>query len=113
MRRNGRSYRGFNPLVKLDIRLFLAVMRGEHAIMGFRNQDIRRELFSSTQDPKTLRRQSCRVSRLLKLLHVHQLIAKIPRSRRWRITSNGYAILSAVVTLHHEQYPKLLMNQAA
>ena len=111
--RNGRSYRGFNPLAKLDIRLFLAVMRGEHAIMGFRNQDIRRHLFPSTQDPKTLRRLSSRVSRLLKLLHVHQLIAKIPRSRRWRITPKGHAILSTVLTLHHEQYPKLLMNQAA
>jgi hypothetical protein len=111
--RNGRSYRGFNPLAKLDIRLFLAVMRGEHAIMGFRNQDIRRHLFPSTQDPKMLRRLSSRVSRLLKLLHVHQLIAKIPRSRRWRVTPKGHAILSMVLTLHHEQYPKLLMKQAA
>jgi len=113
VRFNGRSYRGFNPLAKLDIRLFLAVLRGEYAIMGFRNQDIRRQLFSSTQEPKTLRRHSSRVSRLLKLLHVHQLIAKIPRSRRWRITSKGHAILSTILRLHHEHYPRLLMNQAA
>jgi len=33
---NGRSYRGFNPAARKDIDLFAAVLRGEHAIMGFR-----------------------------------------------------------------------------
>jgi hypothetical protein len=111
-RRNGRSYRGFNPLAKLDIQLFSAALRGEHSIMGFRNRDIRLQLFSKAKDPITLRRQSSRVSRLLKLLHIQQLIAKIPRSRRWRITSKGHAIMSTVLKLHHENYPKLLMSQA-
>jgi hypothetical protein len=112
IRLNGRSYRGFNPVAKLDLQLFLSVLRGEHSIMGFRNHDIRLELFPHTKDPNVLRRQSSRVSRLLKLLHVHKLIAKIPRSRRWRVTSIGHAIMSLFIRMHQENYSNLAVNQA-
>ena len=112
VRRNGRSYRGFNPVSKIDLQLFLSVLRGEHAIMGFRNRDIRVQLFPNTINTTTHRRQGSRVSRLLKLLHVHKLIAKIPRSRRWRVTSIGHAIMSLFIRSHHENYSNLAMNQA-
>jgi hypothetical protein len=79
------------------IDLFAAVLRGEHTIMGFRNRDILRQLFSHIKAPSTLRRLGARVSRLLKLLHIHQLIAKIPRSRRWRVTLKGQSIMSVVL----------------
>ena len=49
IRHNGRSYRGFNPIAKLDLRLFLSVLRGEYSIMGFRNKDIRHQFFSTHQ----------------------------------------------------------------
>jgi hypothetical protein len=108
---NGRSYRGFNPAAKKDVDLFAAVMRGEHTIMGFRNRDILRQLFTSIKDQTILPRLSATVSRLLKLLHVHQLIAKIPRSRRWRVTLKGQSIMAMVLKIHYENYPRLLMNQ--
>jgi hypothetical protein len=111
IRRNGRSYRGFNPIAKLDLQLFLSVLRGEYSIMGFRNKDIRHVLFPQTKDPKLLRRQSSRVSRLLKLLHVHKLIAKIPRSRRWRVTHIGYAIMGMVARLRQDNYSFFPMTQ--
>ncbi len=88
-----RSYRGFNPANQDDLALFTAVIRGEHALMGFRNQDIRRHLFQSSPTPDQQRRQANRVSRLLKRLHTHHLIAKIPRSRRWRITKTGKNVI--------------------
>jgi hypothetical protein len=110
---NGRSYRGFNPAAKKDVDLFAAVLRGEHAIMGFRNRDILQQLFSAVKDLTTVRRLSARVSRLLKLLHLHQLIAKIPRSRRWRVTLKGQSIMGMVLKIHHENYPRILMNQCA
>ena len=65
VRRKGRSYRGFNPAADADIQLFAAVLRGEHAISGFRNQDIRRQLFKPTRDVGQRTCQSARVSRLL------------------------------------------------
>jgi hypothetical protein len=112
LRHNGRCYRGFNPAAKQDVKLFSAIMRGEHAIMGFRNRDIRGHLFAKAPDPITAMRQSARVSRLLKLLHVHKLIAKIPRSRRWRITIKGQSIMSMVLKIYHQHYPRLLMSHA-
>ena len=113
IRRNGRSYRGFNPIAKLDLQLFSSVLRGEYSIMGFRNKDIRHGLFPQTKDPKLLRRQSSRVSRLLKLLHVHKLIAKIPRSRRWRVTHIGYAIMGMFARLRQDNYSFFPMTQIA
>jgi DNA-binding IclR family transcriptional regulator len=47
------------------------------------------------------RRQSAYVSRLFKRLHVHGLIAKIPRSRRWRISQKGLRVIGAAVEFHH------------
>ncbi|MCF8084706.1 MAG: hypothetical protein K9M96_16600, partial [Deltaproteobacteria bacterium] len=113
VRHNGKSFRGFNPVAKMDLQLFLSVLRGEYSIMGFRNRNIRIQLFPQTKDPNTIRRQSSRVSRLLKLLHVHKLIAKIPRSRRWRVTSIGHAIMSLFIKTHHANYSNLAMVQGA
>jgi hypothetical protein len=45
VRQRGRSYRGFNPASTEDVRLFAAVLQGEHAIHGWRNEDVRRQLF--------------------------------------------------------------------
>jgi hypothetical protein len=83
---NQRFYRGFNPAAKRDIDLFAAVLRGEHAIIGFRNRDIFHRLFSRIKDLSALRRPGAPVCRLPKLLHIHQIISKIPRPRRWRVT---------------------------
>lgn len=91
----GRSFRGFNPLSRDDMKLFAAVLRGEHVIHGFRNADVRKRLFREQRSTENTRRQSARVSRLLKRLHVHGLIAKIPRSRRWRASMRGRHIIAA------------------
>ena len=100
-----RSHRALNPASKEDVDLLAAVMRGEHLIQGFRNADIRTQLHTDMSDQKETRRQSQRTGRLLKLLHGHGLIAKIPRSRRWRVTKNGWAVMSTILVHHHEKYP--------
>jgi hypothetical protein len=112
VRQGVRSYRGFNPAAAEDIHLFAAVCRGEHAIQGFRNRDIRGRLFPAPKRPPDARSQSARISRLFKRLHVHGFIAKIPRSRRWRLTNTGLALMTMALTLHHKEYPELLLDQA-
>lgn len=113
VRREGRSYRGFNPADAKDIRLFAAVMGGGHLLSGFSNRDVRPHLFPPKRDKVESRRQAARVSRLLKRLHVHGLIAKIQRSRRWRVTAKGHALMSTLLLLHDEQYPQALNGEAA
>jgi hypothetical protein len=109
-RNNGKSHRGFNPFSLQDIRLFAAVLRGEHSILGFRNSNIRRQLMAEQAHPKQKRRQSARISRLFRILHVHQLIAKIPRSRRWRVTQRGQRLMAAAITLFHKHFPQHYAN---
>ncbi len=101
-RHKGRAYRGFNPAHPDHLALFTAVLRGEHALMGFRNQDIRQHLFTQPKSPAHRRRHANAVSRLLKRLHVYGLIAKIPRSRRWRVTRHGHNTLAKCLTLYHD-----------
>jgi hypothetical protein len=99
---NGRSPAGFNPARHQDVALFRAVLRGEHLLHGFRNADIRRALPSEAQDPAVRRCQGAAVGRLLKRLHVRGLLAKVPRTRRWRVTEAGQRLLGAVVRLYQD-----------
>lgn len=117
-----RSYRGLNPARQEDVDLMAAVMRGEHSIRGFTNADVRRQLNVTRarvpldrvpRDPGELRRQSQRTSRLLRLLHAHGLIARIPRSRRWRVTAEGRVTMATILLHHHEHYVHTYAAHAA
>lgn len=108
---NGRNVRGFNPAARDDIKLFTAVMAGDNAVMGLRNGDVRKALGLASKDAGHNRKASARVSRLLKRLHVHGFLAKIPRSRRWRVTKAGYAFMSFAIRLHEEHFPAQLMQR--
>ena len=106
-----RSSRAFNPAVAADLALFAAVLRGEHTLQGFRNREVRTQLFGPTTAAD--RRRSAQVSRLVKRLHLRGLVAKIPRSRRWRITQLGHAVLSAAIQLREEAFPIAFLKTAA
>lgn len=97
----GRRYAGFNPARSEDVKLFKAVLSGDHEVRGFQNRDVRNQLYRDTRDPDLRRRRANAVSRLLKRLHVRGLIAKIPRTRRWRLTTRGQSLLGAIVRLHY------------
>jgi hypothetical protein len=109
---DGRSYAGFNPASAADVRLFQAVLDGNHLVRGFRNSDIREALYAATNDPAERRRQSMAVGRLLKRLHVRGLIAKVPRSRRWNASHEGHRVLGAVVQLYHHGIPAAVRRAA-
>ena len=101
----GRSSAGFNPARREDVSLFLAVLAGEHIARGFRNKDLRAALYGA--GAKTSFRHSAAVGRLLKRLHVRQLVAKIPHTRRWRVTESGRHLLSLAVQLYRQSWPEL------
>jgi hypothetical protein len=104
---DGRSDAGFNPARRDDVRLFRAVLDGAHIARGFRNGDIRDPLFGKLLKPAQRRRASAAVGRLLKRLHVRHLVAKIPRTRRWRVTERGRQLLGKAVLLYYPTWPEL------
>ena len=113
---SGRGVRAFNPLSRDDRDLFKAMMAGQHHIHGLSNADLRACLEGSSQlrhladDPK---RQSAKVSRILSRFHAHRLVAKIPRSHRWRVTDRGKQIMAASLALRNVAFPELFTKNAA
>jgi hypothetical protein len=104
-----RGCSGFNPLARHDTELFQAVMDGEHCLRGFTNRDIRTKLQSTLhlrsccQDPK---KESSKVSRIFRRFHAHGLIAKIPRTCRWRVTLYGRRVMGAALYLRDHDFPR-------
>ncbi len=99
--------RALNPLSREDQKLFLAVLRGEHIARGFYARDVAKHLqLKPSKDPKEKRRQSGRVGRLLQLLRAHGLINKLPKTRRYRVTDAGFALMSAAIHLRHKGFPE-------
>ena len=90
----GRSLAGFNPARREDVRLFTALLDGDHIARGFRNRDVRAVLFGDGGPDQA--RHSAAVGRLFKRLHARQLLAKIPRMRHWRVTDRGRHVLGRV-----------------
>ena len=103
----GRSYAGFNPARREDVRLFMIVLDADHIARGFRNADIREPLFGDVRQERLRRRASAAVGRLLKRLHVRQLVAKVPRTRRWKVTERGRHLLRLAVQLYRTSWPQL------
>ena len=97
----GQRYAGFNPARSEDVKFFQTVLSGDHELRGFHNSNVRNQIYRPTGDADARRRQANAVTRQLKRLHVRGLIAKIPRTRRWRLTKRGRSVLGSIVWLHY------------
>lgn len=112
----GRGCSGFNPLARYDAELFQTLMAGEHCLRGFTNRDVRARLASSVH-LRTCRhdskKESAKVSRTSRRFHAHGLIAKIPRTRRWRVTLYGRRVMGTSLYLRDHDFPKAYTKIAA
>jgi hypothetical protein len=87
---HGKWVRGLQPFRQDDAALLQAISRGEFALNGFRNRDLRSLLFGDAQVPKMeLRRQSGKITRLLRMLRAHGIIRKVPKTHRYQLTDRG------------------------
>jgi hypothetical protein len=82
--------------------LSLRWREGSAFIQWARRKCVILSYWPSRDDP---RQQSAQVSRLLHRLHVYGLVAKIPRSRRWRVTAFGHRVMGASVRLRQVHFP--------
>ena len=110
---DGRTVRAFNPLSRNERMLFEVLLAGEHALHGFTNRDVRQKL-GRTSYPLAPNedRQPSQVTRLFRRLHAHGLIAKIPRSRRWRVSLAGRRTMSTAIKFREVAYPALFAAAA-
>ncbi len=93
----GKPVRGLNLLGAEDAALLAAVGRGEYLISGFRNRNLQEHLFATTAtDPAEQKRRSGQITRKLRMLRAHGLIAKLPNTHRYRITDKGQQIVAAL-----------------
>lgn len=103
----GQRVRGLNPLRMKDRELFEAVLHGENFINGFKASMIAGRLgIHYSRCPVERKRQMARVNRKMRLLRGHGLIAKIPHSRRYRVTSIGAGLMNAVIDIRTHTLPK-------
>jgi hypothetical protein len=98
IRRDGRRYRALNPMADNDAELVAIVNRGEFALNGFRNRDLRAGLYAATKDKNKQRKEMAAVGRRLQLLRAHGLIAKVPKTHRYVTTEKGRNIITALLT---------------
>jgi hypothetical protein len=111
--KKGTIYRGLRPWTGQDLELLQAINKPEFHIAGFRNKDLAAALYPKDQDNlRSKRAASGRVSYRLRLLHAHGLIAKIPRTRRYRITPKGTQVCTAILMAQHATIQQLTPKAA-
>lgn len=98
--KEAKRYRGLNPWQEEDYRLLTFLAKGENAINGFRNHDLREWLYpeSKKADRDMQKKYAGRTTRRIKLLRVHGLIRKVSKANRYVLTEKGQKFSSALLT---------------
>jgi hypothetical protein len=107
VRREKQRHRALNPMGEADAELMAAVNRGEYAINGFRNRDVRARLYAPTSDKRKEHQRMGAVGRKLRLLRGHGLIAKVPKTHRYVVTDKGRRIITALLAARQASTEKL------
>jgi hypothetical protein len=98
--REGRRHRALNPWSVGDHALLQWISRGEYALAGVRNRDLRQGLCSRAANPRERRRQAAAMTRKLALLKAHGVIRRLPGTHRYVMTEKGRAAITAVLAAH-------------
>jgi hypothetical protein len=105
----GIRHSGFQPLRRTDHDLFRAALNGASLINGFRNKDICERLFRTPSRSKQERLRRCgQVSRLIRKMRAHHLVAKVSSSRLYRVTQLGHSLMGATITMRQSLFPRAL-----
>ena len=85
VKKDDRSYKGFNFFSPADQKLFEVLVRGEFNIRGFQNSMIRKFIPGQS---------SASISRILKRLSLHGLIKKVVKTHKYYLTKLGKAVIT-------------------
>jgi hypothetical protein len=111
---SGRHVRALRIGDANDLALLKAVTRGEFAVAGMRNRDLRSILYPNNAKLTEVegRRLSGRISRLLRILRAHHIIRKIPKSHRYRLTARGRLLTASIFAARTATVKTLRANAA-
>jgi hypothetical protein len=99
VKRRGRAARPLRVWTAEDQALLESIERPEFLLGGFRNRDLARLLYPDENDSLSAKRRvAARVSYRLGILRAHGLIAKLPNTRRYRITVPGQRVAAAIIS---------------
>lgn len=106
----GRRFRALRLGDPADLALLQAISRGEFAVSGFRNRDIRQLLhpLPAAASERDVRRVSAKTSRQLRLLRAHGIIKKIQKTHRYRLTRRGQLLTAALSASRSASIKQLL-----
>jgi hypothetical protein len=108
----GRPVRALNPLADQDAALLAGAGRGEFALGGFRNRDLRPLLFGQAASAEERRRQMAKVSRLIRLLRAHGLVHKVAKTHRYVVSPRGRETIAALLAARSANTQQLLQLAA-
>lgn len=108
--KNGKRFRALNPWNIEDYKLLTFLGKGELAINGFRNKDLRRWLYPDCDDTgeKEKKRYAGRTTRRIRLLRAHGLIRKVPRVNRYVLTEKGQQFSTSLLSASHVEVQELM-----
>jgi hypothetical protein len=105
--KDGQSYRALNPWSDKDARLLEIVNRGEFAINGFRNRDLRALLFSTKATEPEQKQRASAITRKIRLLRAHGLIRKVSGTHRYVVNEKGRRIITALLAARQADVEQL------
>ena len=100
IQKSGKKYRGLNPWQEEDYQLLTFLAKGEQAIRGFRNKELREWLYPEAKrlPPEPQRKYAGRTTRRIKLLRVHGLVKKVANENRYLLTAKGQTFVQSLKT---------------
>lgn len=107
LRKDGQRYRGLNPWSEQDGRLLEAVNRGEFALNGFRNRDLRTHLFGGNAPEAEQKRRAAAITRKLRLLRAHGLVRKVSGTHRYVVSPRGRRLITALLSARQADVEQL------
>lgn len=105
--RKGKRYRALRPMEIHDQAVLRAINSVDFTLHGLRHRDLAKALESILPSKLTKKQRSARISRTLRLLRAHGLLAKIPRTQRYRVTPQALQIATAVLAAAAASTPQL------
>jgi hypothetical protein len=106
---DGTRYPRINPVAPEQYQIFRAVLAGEFTIQGLRNHDLQARLYTlPAKTPAESKSRCARVSRIIRKLRGHSLLAKVPGSRLYRVTQRGQRVMGLAIRFRQLEFPSAM-----